>query len=99
MRSLRLRLIAFAAIAIAIALWAAWHAMGRLFEHYTEQRMAITLTHEGEALIAATTIGADGKPIVDPVDLDARSRRRAGGVYWEGVGARGGGGRGPVAGQ
>jgi signal transduction histidine kinase len=83
MRSLRLRLIAFAAIAIAIALWAAWHAMGRLFEHYTEQRVAITLTHEGEALIAATTIGADGKPIVDPVDLDARSRRRASGLYWE----------------
>jgi signal transduction histidine kinase len=83
MRSLRLRLIAFAAIAIAVALWAAWHVMGRLFEHYTEQRMAITLTHEGGALIAATRIGGDGKPVVDPSDLDARTRRRASGLYWE----------------
>lgn len=83
MRSLRLRLIAFAALTIAVALWAAWHVMGRLFEHYTEQRMAITLTHEGNALIASTRIGGDGKPRVDPVDLDARSRRRASGLYWE----------------
>jgi len=83
MRSLRLRLIAFAAIAIAVALWAAWHVMGHLFEHYTEQRMAITLTHEGNALIAATTIGSDGVPRVDPADLDARSRRPGSGLYWE----------------
>jgi signal transduction histidine kinase len=83
MRSLRLRLIAFAALTIAIALWAAWHVMGRLFEHYTEQRMAITLVHEGKALIAATSIGRDGTPRVDPADLDARSRRQASGLYWE----------------
>jgi len=83
MRSLRLRLITFAALAIAIALWAASHVIGRLFSHYTGQRMAITLTHEGNALIAATTIGADGKPRVDLSDLDARARRRASGLYWE----------------
>jgi signal transduction histidine kinase len=88
-RSLRLRLIAFAAIAIAIALWAAWHVMGRLFEHYTEQRMAITLTHQGNALIAATRIGADGRPQVDASDLEARFRRRASGLYWEVIGPGG----------
>jgi signal transduction histidine kinase len=83
MRSLRLRLIAFAAIAIAVALGAAWHVMGGLFGYLTEQRMAITLIHEGNALIAATTIGADGRPHVDMAGLDARTRRRASGLYWE----------------
>jgi signal transduction histidine kinase len=83
MRSLRLRLILFAAMTIAVALWAAWHVMGMLFEHYTEQRMAITLTHEGNALIAATSIGADGVLHVDPRDIEARTRRPASGMYWE----------------
>jgi signal transduction histidine kinase len=83
MRSLRLRLIAFAAIAIAVALGIAWHVMGGLFEHLTEQRMAITLVHEGNALIAAASIGQDGRLHVDMADLDARTRRRASGLYWE----------------
>jgi len=83
MRSLRLRLIAFAAIAIAVALWAAWHVMGGLFGFLTEQRMAITLIHEGNALIAATTVGPDGRLHVDMTNLDARTRRRASGLYWE----------------
>lgn len=82
-RSLRARLIVFAAITIAIALWAAWHVMGSLFEHYTEQRMAVTLTHEGAALAAATRIDSAGVPAVDPSDLEARFRRRASGLYWE----------------
>jgi len=94
MRSLRLRLIAFAAIAIAVALGAAWHVMGGLFEHLTEQRLAITLTHEGNALIAATRLGADGRPQVDMTDLDARTRRRASGLYWS-VAAPGGEARSP----
>lgn len=96
-RSLRLRLIAFAAVAIAIALWAAWHVMGRLFERYTEQRMAITLTHQGNALIAATRISADGQPKVDASDLEARFRRRASGLYWEVI-APGGAARSPSLG-
>ncbi len=83
MRSLRLRLIAFAALTIAIALWAAGSVIGTLFEHYIQQRIAIILTHEGKALIAATTIGPDGVPRVAGVDLDARFRRPGSGLYWE----------------
>ncbi len=83
MRSLRLRLIAFAAIAIALALWAAWHAMGLLFEHYTEQRMADALIREGQAIVVATRIDATGKAVVDPNQLDARFRRQASGLYWD----------------
>jgi signal transduction histidine kinase len=83
MRSLRLRLIAFAAIAIAVALWAAWHAMGLLFEHYTEQRMADALVREGQAIVAATRIDAAGKVVVDQSQLDARFRRQASGLYWD----------------
>lgn len=94
MRSLRLRLIAFAAIAIAVALWAASHVMGGLFGFLTEQRFAITLTHEGNALIAATTIDAKGRPQVDMSGLDARTRRRASGLYWEMI-APGGEARSP----
>jgi len=83
MRSLRLRLIAFAALAIAVALWAAWHVMGMLFEHYTERRMADALVRSGEAVAAAVHLDARGKPAVDPSNLDARFRRRGSGLYWE----------------
>ncbi|MGN6820814.1 MAG: sensor histidine kinase [Sphingomonas sp.] len=83
MRSLRLRLIAFAALAIAVALWAAWHVMGMLFEHYTERRMADALVRDGAAVAAAVHLDAQGRPVVDPTDLDARFRRRGSGLYWE----------------
>jgi len=82
-RSIRLRLIAFAALAIAVALWAAWHVMGMLFEHYTERRMADALVRDGNAVAAAVRVDAQGRPSVDPGDLDARFRRRASGLYWE----------------
>jgi len=83
MRSLRLRLIAFAALAIAVALWAAWHVMGLLFEHYTERRMADALIREGSAIAAAVQVDAAVRPSVVSNDLDARFRRRASGLYWE----------------
>jgi signal transduction histidine kinase len=82
-RSLRLRLIGLAAIAIGIALWAAWHVMGMLFEHYTEQRMAEALIREGNALAAEVRLDAGGVPEVDPAALDVRFRRPASGLYWE----------------
>jgi signal transduction histidine kinase len=83
MRSLRLRLIGLAAIAIGVALWAAWHAMGILFEHYTEQRMADALMREGNALAAAIKLDPADVPKVDPAALDVRFRRPASGLYWE----------------
>ena len=83
MRSIRLRLIAFAALAIAVALWAAWHVMGMLFEHYTERRMADALVRDGNSVAAAVRVDAQGRPSVDASDLDARFRRRASGLYWE----------------
>jgi signal transduction histidine kinase len=83
MRSLRLRLIAFAALTIAVALWAAWHVMGMLFEHYTERRMADALVREGNAVAAAVRLDAAGRPVVDSGDVEARFRRQASGLYWE----------------
>lgn len=83
MRSLRLRLIAFAALAIAVALWGAWHVMGMLFEHYTERRMADALVREGNVVAAAVRLDAAGRPVVDPADVEARFRRQASGLYWE----------------
>lgn len=83
MRSIRLRLIAFAALAIAVALWAAWHVMGMLFEHYTERRMADALVRDGNAVAAAVRLDPQGHASVEPGDLDARFRRRASGLYWE----------------
>ena len=70
MRSLRLRLIAFAALAIAVALWAAWHVMGMLFEHYTERRMADALVRDGKAVAAAVHLDAQGRPVA----ISGRSR-------------------------
>lgn len=83
MRSIRLRLIAFAALAIAVALWAAWYVMGMLFEHYTERRMADALVRDGDAVAAVVRVDAHGRPSVDSSNLDARFRRRASGLYWE----------------
>jgi signal transduction histidine kinase len=57
--------------------------MGMLFEHYTERRMADALVRDGNAVAAAVRVDAQGRPSVDPGDLDARFRRRASGLYWE----------------
>jgi hypothetical protein len=80
MRSLRLRLIAFAAIAITVALGAAWYAMGVLFEHYTEQRMADALIDEGVVLQSLVQVDGNGQLSMAQGETDLRFGRLASGL-------------------
>ena len=82
-RSLRLRLLASAAVMIVIALGSAWYVMGRLFERFTERRMAAELVVQGDALIAGLHRDAAGRLRTNDAALDRRFGRRASGLYWQ----------------
>ncbi|MDB5705555.1 MAG: sensor histidine kinase [Sphingomonas bacterium] len=82
LRSLRLRLIAYAAVAIAIALVAAWMVMGALFEHHNELRQIDMLRGEATAIAAMVSVDARGRPIASELPTDSRYRRVGSGLYW-----------------
>lgn len=82
-RSLRLRLLFGAAVAVFAALAAAWFAMTWLFERHLEHRVEAELTREGLQLIAGLTVDADGVPRIDPPPPDPRFAEPASGVYWQ----------------
>ena len=64
-RSLRVRLLLGAAIAIFLALAAAWVAMTLLFERHVERRIEADLIRDGLQLAAALSIAADGTPALE----------------------------------
>jgi signal transduction histidine kinase len=82
-RSLHLRLLAGAMVAIFAALAVAWLAMTWLFERHIERREAAELTRSGLMLAAGLTIGPDGRPAVDPPPVDPRFQALASGLYWQ----------------
>ncbi|MBX3484100.1 sensor histidine kinase [Phenylobacterium sp.] len=82
-RSLQLRLLASAAVAVFVALAVAWLAMTWLFERHVERREAAELARTGDALAAALTIDAAGRPALDQTPLDPRALRAASGFYWQ----------------
>ena len=63
-RSLRVRLLLGAAVAIFLALAAAWFVMTLLFERHIERRVHADLAREGMQLAANVTIGAEGAPLL-----------------------------------
>lgn len=81
--SLRLRLLAGAAIAIFMALALAWAGISWLFHQYAEQREVAELSKLGEQLVANLTLDAGGKPVVDTPPADPRFMAIAGGYYWQ----------------
>jgi signal transduction histidine kinase len=81
--SLRLRLLAGAAIAIFLALTLAWAGISWLFHHHVERREAAELTKLAEQVVAGLTIDAAGKPVVDHPPPDPRFQPIAGGSYWQ----------------
>jgi signal transduction histidine kinase len=82
-RSLRVRLLLGAAIAIFLALAAAWVAMTLLFERHVERRIEADLVREGLQLAAALSISSDGTPELDREPGDARFFEPASGLYWQ----------------
>lgn len=82
-RSLRVRLLLGAAIAIFLALAAAWVAMTLLFERHVERRIEADLIREGLQLAAALSVGTDGAPALEQEPGDARFFEPASGLYWQ----------------
>ena len=81
-RSLRVRLLLGAAIAIFLALAAAWLAMTLLFERHIERRIEADLIRDGMQLAASVSVGTDGVPLLSREPGDARFGEPASGMYW-----------------
>ena len=82
-RSLRVRLLLGAAIAIFLALAAAWVAMTLLFERHVERRIETDLIRDGLQLAAALSLSSDGTPALDREPGDSRFFEPASGLYWQ----------------
>lgn len=80
--SLSLRLLLFAGGMIAMALVAAWLVLGVLFERHAQRQLQTELEHHGVALIAALTLDAQQRPVLEHQPSDPRFSRPAGGLYW-----------------
>lgn len=87
--SLRLRLLAGAAIAIFLALALAWAGISWLFHQHVERREAAELTALAGQVVAGLTLDAAGKPVVEPPPPDPRFLAIAGGSYWQATSAAG----------
>jgi hypothetical protein len=77
-RSLRVRLLLGAAIAIFLALAAAWFAMTLLFERHIEHRAETDLIRDGMQLAASISVSKDGVPVLSREPGDAHFRSREG---------------------
>lgn len=82
-RSLRVRLLLGAAIAIFVALAAAWIAMTLLFERHIERRIEADLVRWGMQLVAHVSIGPEGAPQLERLPADTRFEEPASGLYWQ----------------
>ncbi|MBL8545519.1 MAG: HAMP domain-containing histidine kinase [Hyphomonadaceae bacterium] len=82
-RSLRLRLLLGAGIAIFAALAIAWVAMGYLFERHAQRQLEAELSARGAGLIPTITADAAGAIAIDPLPADPRYETPASGLYWQ----------------
>jgi signal transduction histidine kinase len=82
-RSLRVRLLLGATVAIFIALAAAWLVMTLLFERHIERRVHADLVRDGMQLAANLSIGPHGAPLLSRDPGDARFAEPASGLYWQ----------------
>ncbi len=85
--SLRLRLLAGAAIAIFAALALAWIALTFLFARHVERRAADDLREEAVAIVAGLTVSASGEIVLAHSPADPRFNTPASGLYWQVSGA------------
>jgi signal transduction histidine kinase len=82
-RSLHLRLLAGAAVAIMAALVVAWLVMSTLFERQIERREAAELTRHGLAIVSSLRLTPEGAPALDEQPADPRFQQPASGLFWQ----------------
>lgn len=82
-RSLRLRLLAGAAIAILMSLAVAWMVMTVLFQRHLERREIEELNRQSLPLIAGLQVDAKGRLSVATQPPDPRFARPSSGLYWQ----------------
>lgn len=81
--SLRFRLLAGAAVWIALALALAGLVLSGLFRDHVARRFEAELTNHLDQLAALTELGADGAPVLRQLLSDPRFRRPLSGLYWQ----------------
>ncbi len=81
-KSLRLRLIATAAITIGAALALAWAALSLLFERHLERQAQADLERLGGVLAAGISLDRNGAPSLAAALSDPRVQRPGSGLYW-----------------
>ena len=82
-RSLRLRLLAGAAIAILVSLAVAWSMMTVLFQRHLERREIQELDRQAVPLIAGLQVDVKGRLSVTAQPPDPRFTRPSSGLYWQ----------------
>ncbi len=83
LRSLRWRLLLFAAAAILAALALAWLFMTLLFERHLDRRLQTEMTRDALQLIGTLSLDPDNRPVIERLPDDARFDKPAGGYYWQ----------------
>jgi signal transduction histidine kinase len=81
--SLRLRLLAAAAVAILAALVLAGAGMSWFFEHHIEQREVAALIRDGKLIAGNLHVDSTGMPIADALPGDDRYGEAGSGLYWQ----------------
>lgn len=81
--SLRLRLLAAAAIAILAALVLAGSGMSWFFDRHIEQREADALIRDGKLIAGGLRVDAAGSPIADIRPGEDRYAQAGSGLYWQ----------------
>ncbi|WP_188261890.1 ATP-binding protein [Azospirillum tabaci] len=81
--SLRFRLLAGAAVWIALALALAGLVLSGLFRDHVARRFEAELTNHLDQLAALIELGADGAPVLRQPLSDPRFRRPLSGLYWQ----------------
>lgn len=82
-RSLRLRLLSGAAVAIFAALAVAWVAMSFLFDRHAQRQLESDLVARGVAIISSLATMPDGTVAIDPLPGDPKFDAPASGLYWQ----------------
>ena len=82
-RSLRLRLLVGAAVAILLSLAVAWSMMTVLFQRHLERREIQELDRQAVPLIAGLQVDAKGRLSVTAQPPDPRFTRPSSGLYWQ----------------
>jgi signal transduction histidine kinase len=82
-RSLRLRLLVIAALAIALALFVSGSILARLFRLHIEEREFAELANHQSQIVAAVQIDGDGQLGFATEPADPRFFAPNGGLYWQ----------------